>query len=84
MFVFRRMATLVEPTERIILVTANDDDNRILECAVAARATTSRQAIRSTYFQSGPLAPRKSSRPPRDSNWDSFGRQISFACGGSA
>jgi predicted nucleic acid-binding protein len=32
------MATLVEPTERITLVTAKDDDNRILECAVAARA----------------------------------------------
>jgi putative PIN family toxin of toxin-antitoxin system len=34
----RRMATLVEPTERIALVAAKDDDNRILECAVAARA----------------------------------------------
>jgi putative PIN family toxin of toxin-antitoxin system len=36
--VIRRMATLVEPTERIALVAAKDDDNRILECAVAARA----------------------------------------------
>jgi len=36
--VIRRMATLVEPTERIALVVAKDDDNRILECAVAARA----------------------------------------------
>lgn len=34
----RRMATLVEPDERIHLVEAMDDDNRILECAVAARA----------------------------------------------
>ena len=34
----RRMAILVEPTERIALVAAKDDDNRILECAVAARA----------------------------------------------
>ena len=36
--VIRRMATLVEPTERIALVAAKDADNRILECAVAARA----------------------------------------------
>jgi len=36
--VIRRMATLVEPTERIALVVAKDDDNRLLECAVAARA----------------------------------------------
>ena len=34
----RRMATLVEPGERIHLVEAMDDDNRNLECAVAARA----------------------------------------------
>ena len=34
----RRMATLVEPTERIALVAAKDDDNRVLECAVAAHA----------------------------------------------
>lgn len=34
----RRVATLVEPGERIHLVEAMDDDNRILECAVAARA----------------------------------------------
>ena len=32
------MATLVDPTDRIALVTAKDDDNRILECAVAACA----------------------------------------------
>ena len=38
MNVIRRLATLVEPTERIALVTAKDDDNRILECALAARA----------------------------------------------
>jgi putative PIN family toxin of toxin-antitoxin system len=36
--VIRHMATLVEPTERIALVVAKDDDNRLLECAVAARA----------------------------------------------
>ena len=36
--VIRRMATLVEPTDRIALVVAKDDDNRILECAVAAHA----------------------------------------------
>ncbi len=34
----QRMATLVEPRERVALVTANEDDNRILECALAARA----------------------------------------------
>jgi putative PIN family toxin of toxin-antitoxin system len=34
----RRLATLVEPTERIAVVAAKDDDNRILECALAARA----------------------------------------------
>ncbi|MEI8189916.1 MAG: putative toxin-antitoxin system toxin component, PIN family [candidate division NC10 bacterium] len=34
----RRMATMVEPVERIALVVAKDDDNRILECALAARA----------------------------------------------
>jgi uncharacterized protein len=34
----RRMATLVDPRDRIALVAAKDDDNRILECAVAARA----------------------------------------------
>ena len=34
----RRMATLVVPEERIALVAAKDDDNRILECAVAAHA----------------------------------------------
>ena len=38
MAAIRRMATLVEPGERIHLVEAMDDDNRILECAVAARA----------------------------------------------
>lgn len=36
--VIRRMAALVEPAERIALVAAKDDDNRILECAMAARA----------------------------------------------
>jgi putative PIN family toxin of toxin-antitoxin system len=36
--IIRRMATLVEPAERIAVVAAKDDDNRILECAVAARA----------------------------------------------
>jgi putative PIN family toxin of toxin-antitoxin system len=36
--VIRRMAALVEPTERIALVTAKDDDNRILESALAAGA----------------------------------------------
>jgi uncharacterized protein len=34
----RRMATMVEPVDRIALVVAKDDDNRILECALAARA----------------------------------------------
>ena len=34
----RRMAHLVHPTERIAVITANDDDNRILECAIAAHA----------------------------------------------
>jgi predicted nucleic acid-binding protein len=38
MRVIRGMATVVEPTERIGVVAAKDDDNRILECAVAARA----------------------------------------------
>ena len=34
----RRMATLVEPRERIDKVTTKDDDNRILGCALAAGA----------------------------------------------
>lgn len=34
----RSMAHLVHPTEQINVVTANADDNRILECALAARA----------------------------------------------
>ena len=29
---------MIAPTERITVVTAKDDDNRILECAAAARA----------------------------------------------
>ncbi|WP_424317805.1 PIN domain-containing protein [Candidatus Methylomirabilis sp.] len=29
---------VIIPTERIIVVTANDDDNRIVECAAAAQA----------------------------------------------
>jgi len=32
------MATLVEPTERVAWVADRDDDDRILECALAARA----------------------------------------------
>ena len=32
------IAHLVEPTERIQVVTAKDDDNRILECAIEAQA----------------------------------------------
>jgi putative PIN family toxin of toxin-antitoxin system len=32
------MATCVRPTERMQIVSANDDDNRILECALAADA----------------------------------------------
>lgn len=34
----RAVAHVVAPTERIAVVTANDDDNRILECAAAAHA----------------------------------------------
>ncbi len=34
----RTMAHLVQPAERISVVTAKDDDNRILECALAAHA----------------------------------------------
>jgi putative PIN family toxin of toxin-antitoxin system len=34
----RTMAHLVHPAERIAVVTATDDDNRILECALAAQA----------------------------------------------
>ncbi|GIW53560.1 MAG: PIN domain-containing protein [Gemmatimonadales bacterium] len=34
----RAIAHIVEPTERITIVTAKDDDNRILECALAAQA----------------------------------------------
>ena len=33
----RGVAHLVTPTERLTLVTAKDDDNRILECAVTAQ-----------------------------------------------
>lgn len=34
----RAVAREVEPTERLQVVDADDDDNRILECAVAAEA----------------------------------------------
>ena len=34
----RAIAYLITPTERITVVTANDDDNRILECVAAAQA----------------------------------------------
>jgi putative PIN family toxin of toxin-antitoxin system len=34
----RRMATLAEPAERLDLVKAKSDDNRILQCTVAAHA----------------------------------------------
>lgn len=34
----RPIARLVQPAERITVITANDDDNRILECALAAQA----------------------------------------------
>ncbi len=34
----RSLARLVEPTERDSVVTAKDDDNRIIECALAAQA----------------------------------------------
>jgi len=34
----RNIAKLVAPTERIAVVAAKDDDNRILECALAAQA----------------------------------------------
>ncbi|MBI3246295.1 MAG: putative toxin-antitoxin system toxin component, PIN family [Deltaproteobacteria bacterium] len=34
----RALARLVEPTERVSVVTAKDDDNRIVECALAAQA----------------------------------------------
>jgi hypothetical protein len=34
----RTIAHLVQPTERITVITAKDDDNRILECALAAQA----------------------------------------------
>lgn len=34
----RAIAHLVDPTERVTVVTAKDDDNRILECALAAEA----------------------------------------------
>ena len=33
----RRMATIIEPTARVALVVTKDDDNRILECALAVR-----------------------------------------------
>ena len=36
--VIRSMAQLVEPAELIHVITAKDDDNRILECAAAAEA----------------------------------------------
>jgi putative PIN family toxin of toxin-antitoxin system len=34
----RAIARLIRPMERMTVVTANDDDNRILECAAAAQA----------------------------------------------
>ena len=38
MAAIRRMATIIEPTLRVALVVTKDDDNRILECGLAARA----------------------------------------------
>lgn len=34
----RTVAHMVQPTERITVITIKDDDNRILECAFAAQA----------------------------------------------
>jgi len=34
----RSMATVVEPKERVRVITQKDDDNRVLECALAAEA----------------------------------------------
>lgn len=34
----RSITQIIEPTERVTVVTAVDDDNRILECALAAQA----------------------------------------------
>src|SRR5574341_1884913 len=34
----RAISHLVDPTERVAVVKAKDDDNRILECALAAQA----------------------------------------------
>jgi predicted nucleic acid-binding protein len=34
----RTIAHLVKPAERITVITAKDDDNRILECACVAQA----------------------------------------------
>jgi putative PIN family toxin of toxin-antitoxin system len=36
--VIRSLAQLVAPTERVSVVTTKDDDNRIIECALAAQA----------------------------------------------
>ena len=34
----RRVAHIIEPKERVSAVTAKEDDNRIIECAIAAEA----------------------------------------------
>jgi putative PIN family toxin of toxin-antitoxin system len=34
----RSIAHLIRPTEQVRVITAKDDDNRILECALAAQA----------------------------------------------
>lgn len=34
----RNIASLVQPKEQITVITAKDDDNRILECAIEAQA----------------------------------------------
>jgi uncharacterized protein len=68
--VIQRIATLVEPTERIALAVAKDDDNRILECAVAARADSLVTGTRSTCCRPGPSGRPRSSRPPRFPHWD--------------
>ena len=36
--VIRRMATVVKPTDKVDVIKEKADDNRILECAVAAEA----------------------------------------------
>lgn len=46
----------VTPTQTLDIIQADPADNRILECAVAAKSDTSSPETRAIYFRSGAMA----------------------------